>query len=101
MPPLPTDSSTHRHQPRPAASADEFPFWRLFEHREAFFELFCLSLRLLDATWEKLNPPEAEKRAAFASVIERTKDRVAELLRTRPGTLEELYDSAGRLGVLV
>jgi len=77
------------------------PFWGVLEGPGAFFEIYSIALRLLDATWTQSNAPPSRRREEFKDVISRTKTRMQELMESGPQTMEELFDTAGRMGILV
>ena len=76
-------------------------FWPVLERPGAFFEMYSIALRLLDATWVQSNAPPSRRREEFADAISRTKVRMQELMDTGPQTLEELFKTAAHMGVLV
>jgi len=70
-------------QDEPGGPTNIFPV--LFDHLTAFEELYCISFRVLDNTWDEMNASYMD----FPKVIAAVKKQIGEVLATNPSSLDQ------------
>ena len=66
----------------------------LFDHNRAFEEIYCITFRILDTTWDEMNASYMD----FPKVIAAVRKRISDVINTNPLTIDQFQKAVTIIG---